>query len=83
MTTEETALLRQTIEKFVVERIQPGIMAHGGDIEIVGFEHNVLTLKLAGACVACGIQAFTADAVANYILDSFPELDDVQVLTKG
>jgi Fe-S cluster biogenesis protein NfuA len=83
MTQAQTNSLQQAIEKFVNERIQPGIMAHGGDIEIVSFENNVLTLQLVGACVACGIQAFTADAVANYILDSFPELDDVQVLAGG
>ncbi len=76
-------LLREAVDRFVNERILPGIVAHGGSVEVVELESNIVTLQLAGACVACGIQAFTADAIANYILDNFPELDDVRVLTNG
>lgn len=76
------ASLREAVLTFVNARILPGIMAHGGDIEIERFENNVLELRLSGACVSCGIQAFTADAVANYILDAFPELEDVIVHAK-
>ena len=82
-TVVQPVSLRVAVEKFIDQRILPGIMAHGGDIDLVSFENRVLVLRLAGACVSCGIQAFTADAVANYILDAFPELDDVRVETDG
>ncbi len=74
---------RTEIERFVLEKIAPGLMAHGGNVEILSLESGVLRLRLTGACVSCGIQAFTADAVANYILDSFPDLEDVQVSGEG
>lgn len=71
------------IERFVYEKIAPGIVAHGGSVEILALEQGVLRLRLTGACVSCGVRAMTAEAVANYLLDSFPELDDVDVQIKG
>jgi len=69
-----------TIENFIDEKIAPGILAHGGNIEVVSLEDHVLKLALSGACESCSIQAFTAEAISNYILDEFPELDDVIVI---
>lgn len=68
-----------TIQNFIDEKIAPGIMAHGGVIEILSLENNVLQLALSGACESCSIQAFTAESISNYILDEFPDLDDVIV----
>lgn len=68
-----------TIQNFIDEKIAPGIMAHGGMIEILSLENNVLQLTLSGACESCSIQAFTAESISNYILDEFPDLDDVIV----
>lgn len=69
----------EAIEKFIDEKIAPGIMSHGGAIEIISLENNILQLALSGACESCSIQAFTAESISNYILDEFPDLDDVIV----
>lgn len=67
------------IQNFIDEKIAPGIMSHGGSIDIESLEDNVLELSLSGACESCSIQAFTAESISNYILDEFSDLDDVIV----
>lgn len=76
----ETSQQHTTIKSFIDEKIAPGIMSHGGNIEIVSLEANVLTLTLVGACGDCSVQAYTAESLSNYILEEFPELDDVIVV---
>lgn len=74
MTTQQTA-----VQRFIDEKIAPGVQSHGGDVIVHGLENNILTLSLTGACGSCGIQAYTSESIANYILEEFPDLDDVIV----
>lgn len=69
----------QEIQKFIDEKIAPGILAHGGDIHIVSYENHVLKVALSGACDGCSVQAYTSEAISNYILEEFPDLEDVIV----
>jgi Fe-S cluster biogenesis protein NfuA len=69
----------QTIERFIEDKIMPGILSHGGELKIVDLENNVLTLEIAGACGSCSVQAYTTESISNYLLDEFPDLDDVVV----
>ncbi len=39
--------------KAYIEEIRPYIQSHGGDVEFVGMEGNVVKLKLLGACRSC------------------------------
>lgn len=70
---------RQAIQRFIDEKIAPGVQSHGGDVLVEGLENGILTLSLAGACGSCNVQAYTSESIANYILEEFPELDDVVV----
>jgi len=67
------------IKGFIDEKISPGVMAHGGEVNVVNLENNILTLELSGSCGSCSIQAYTSESISNYILEEFPELDDVIV----
>ncbi len=67
------------IQRFIDEKIAPGILAHGGDIHIVSYENHILKVALSGACDGCSVQAYTSEAISNYILEEFPDLDDVLV----
>lgn len=67
------------VKDFIDEKIAPGILAHGGEIEIVKLEENVLTLKLAGSCGDCSVQAYTSESISNFLLEEFPDLEDVIV----
>jgi Fe-S cluster biogenesis protein NfuA len=70
---------RTAIQKFVDEKIAPGVQSHGGDVLIEDLAGGILTISLSGACGSCNVQAYTSESIANYILEEFPELDDVVV----
>lgn len=74
-----TSSQRLAIQKFIDEKIAPGVQSHGGDVIIEGLESGILTISLSGACGSCNVQAYTSESIANYILEEFPELDDVVV----
>ena len=67
------------IRRFIDDKISPGVNSHGGEVLIHSLESNILTLGLSGACGSCGIVAYTSESIANYILEEFPDLDDVIV----
>lgn len=72
--------LLQELSKFVTEKIAPGVVSHGGQVEILSFEDNKLTLGLSGACTTCSLDAMTKEGIADYILNNFPDLDDCEVV---
>ena len=53
----------------VVDRyIRPALQADGGDIEIVDFQDNILSVRLQGACSCCPHARMTLEnAVGNTI----------------
>lgn len=69
----------KAIQDFIDEKISPGVESHGGEVIIESLENNILSLALSGACGSCGVQAYTTESIANYILEEFPDLDDVIV----
>ena len=71
------------VKNFVEEKVSPGILAHGGEVNIVSLEHNILKLELAGSCGDCSSQAYTSESISNYILEEFPDLEDVIVVDAG
>lgn len=79
MTGLHTNSQRDTIQRFIDEKIAPGVQSHGGDVLIDGLDNGILTISLSGACGSCSVQAYTSESIANYILEEFPELDDVIV----
>jgi Fe-S cluster biogenesis protein NfuA len=68
------------IEDFIYEKIAPGVWAHEGEIRITKYENNILELYLSGACGSCSVQAYTVDSLTDYVLEEFPDLDDVVVV---
>ncbi len=79
MISANTSSQRVAIQKFIDEKIAPGVQSHGGDVLIEGLDNGILTISLSGACGSCTVQAYTSESIANYILEEFPDLDDVVV----
>lgn len=79
ITNSVQATQRDAIQRFIDEKIAPGVQSHGGDVLIEGLENGILTISLSGACGTCNVQAYTSESIANYILEEFPDLDDVIV----
>ncbi|MCF6278211.1 MAG: NifU family protein [Anaerolineales bacterium] len=51
---------------------------HGGSVELVSFENDVLTVRLGGACSACPLLPSTLQGwVAGTIHQFFPEVEVV------
>ena len=48
-----------TISKVIDEQIKPALMLHGGNVELVGLEHDIVKVKLTGSCEGCGLSSLT------------------------
>jgi Fe-S cluster biogenesis protein NfuA len=61
--------MQQQVEE-VIEIIRPAIQADGGDIVLVGVDHDtgVVTVQLQGACVSCPASTVTMKAGIERIM---------------
>ncbi len=72
--------LAERIEKYIDDKIAPMIRLDGGDIEFISYDEDkkVLTIKLAGACVACPLADVTLKlGVEQEIKKKFPQVEEV------
>lgn len=62
-----------------LEKIRPYIQRDGGDMEFVSIDsEGVVTLRLLGACVGCGLVDYTLKGGVEMILmDEVPEVTEV------
>ncbi len=65
------------IEEILDRTIRPGLQADGGDIEILDFKDNVVTLSYEGACGSCPSSMYgTLEAIHSILQVEFhPEVD--------
>ena len=65
------------IEEILDRTIRPGLQADGGDIEILDFKDNVVTLSYEGACGSCPSSMYgTLDAIHSILQAEFdPEVE--------
>lgn len=43
----------------ILNTIRPAVLADGGNIEFVSYEHGIVYVKLSGACVGCPASLYT------------------------
>ncbi|MCB0378663.1 MAG: NifU family protein [Bdellovibrionales bacterium] len=67
----------QAIEEILDRTIRPGLQADGGDIEVVDYKDNLVTVRYEGACGSCPSAMYgTLDAIYSILRAEFnPELD--------
>jgi Fe-S cluster biogenesis protein NfuA len=54
---------------------------HGGWVELVSFEDNVLKVKLGGACESCRLTDTTLQGwVAGTVRQFFPEVEKIEAV---
>lgn len=69
---------KEKIEAVINEKIRPGLMMDGGNIELVKVEDDKVFVRLVGACGSCPGAAMTLKMGVERILKSeFAELDSV------
>ncbi len=70
------------IEKLLDEQIRPALAAHGGNVEIVDIDNNILYLRLQGGCQGCASSKATLkDGIEQIVKRNFPMIEDVVDLT--
>lgn len=84
MVLEEHGLLEEpSLEDRItaaLEKVRPYMHAHGGDVELLGVEGEVVRLRLVGACFGCASSAITLRAGIEQILrQEVPELRGIEV----
>jgi len=69
--------MREKVE-VALEQIRPTLQADGGDVELVGIDDGVVSLKLTGACSGCPMSTMTLKMGIERILKGqIPEVKEV------
>jgi NFU1 iron-sulfur cluster scaffold homolog, mitochondrial len=65
-----------SIRQLLDQQIRPALMSDGGDLQIVGLEGNVLTIRYFGACGSCPSSlAGTLAAIGNLARTIEPDIE--------
>lgn len=68
---------QKQIEEILDRTIRPGLQADGGNVEVVSYENNLLTIRYEGACGSCPSSMYgTLDAIVSILQNEFnPKLE--------
>lgn len=70
------------IEKLFDEKIRPALAQHGGNVEVVDIDNDVLFVKLVGGCQGCSSSKATLKGgIEQVVKKNFPEILDIVDLT--
>ncbi len=69
--------MREKIDA-VLEEIRPSLQADGGDVEFVGVNDGVVSVKLQGACGSCPMSTMTLKmGIERALREQIPEVKEV------
>lgn len=61
-----------------LEEIRPNLQADGGDVELVGIDDGIVSVKLTGACAGCPMSTMTLkNGIERILRDRVPEVKEV------
>ncbi|WP_368486826.1 NifU family protein [Spiroplasma sp. DGKH1] len=67
--------------KEIIQNLRPYINQDGGDIEFVEVKDNIVYVRLAGACIGCGlIDSTIKDGVEQIVKEELKEIEAVEVI---
>lgn len=73
--------IENKIEKIIL-KIRPYINMHGGDVFLVKFKNNTVTLEITGACAHCSLSDLTYNKMLGSIIkEEIPEIKKI-IITK-
>ena len=62
----------------ILNEIRPSLQADGGDVELVGVNDGMVSLRLTGACAGCPMSSMTLKMGIERILkEKLPEVKEV------
>lgn len=70
--------IHDEVEKIIAARINPGVSAHGGKVELVDVKGTSVYLRLSGGCQGCGAANVTLkQGIEKAIRAKIPEVTEV------
>lgn len=70
--------MEKEIEKVLEEKVNPVLASHFGGAVLVGFENDIVYVRLTGACSSCPSAQYTIeDVVKNILIEELPQVKDV------
>jgi len=73
---------KEKIQYLLAHKINPGVAAHGGFVELVDVKENILYIRLGGGCHGCGAADFTLrQGIEAIIRKEVPEILQVLDIT--
>lgn len=68
----------QRLEELLDQLVRPALRAHGGDVELVGFDDGVLRLRMLGQCAGCPGATLTNETlIEGQLMPILPDLKQV------
>ncbi len=62
----------------VLDKIRPGLVADGGNVELVDVDDGVVTVRLVGACAGCPMSTMTLkNGIEQILRREIPEIKAV------
>ncbi|NLS44591.1 MAG: NifU family protein [Firmicutes bacterium] len=62
-----------------LEKVRGALKAHGGNVELVSVENNVVKVRLTGACGGCPFSRMTLkNGVERVLKEEIPEIERVE-----
>jgi Fe/S biogenesis protein NfuA len=66
------------VQELIDERINPGVAAHGGNVELLDIKDNAVYVRLGGGCQGCGMVDVTLrQGIEALIREEIPEIQQV------
>lgn len=73
--------MHDKIEK-TLDEIRPMLALHAGNVELVGFENGVVSVRLLGTCHGCPLSSLTLKAGIESILkEKVPGVERVEAVS--
>ena len=68
-------MTNEKLEQMLDELVRPALKAHGGDVELIGFEDGILRLRMLGQCAGCPAADLTNETLVEAeLVKALPEL---------
>lgn len=66
------------IESVLDAKVRPSLAAHGGDVIVLGLEHDVLKVRFTGQCSGCpAAHSTNEELISLEIREAFPWIRDI------
>lgn len=70
--------MKEAVRRALENKVRPAIQLDGGDVELLGVENGVVTVRMFGACDGCPLSPVTLRAGIERILrDEIPDIREV------